>query len=258
MTTPRTPDKARGLFETLLVVDGEPVELDAHLDRLAASLATLFGVAAPPRLGEEACARARSLTLGRMRITVDPAHAKAAFATEDVDPADFFPAWERAAILCSLPRPGGLGRHKWADRRPLGKIGGGTVPLLFDRAEVLEASRANVFAACDGVLKTPADDGRILPGIARAGAIAAAREAGIDVREARLTRSDLLAADEVFLTGSVRGVEPARSLDGAALPPAAELSRRVGDGLRRRWLAASSAVAAPALAAAPQPDLRAR
>jgi hypothetical protein len=258
MATPLTPDRARGLFETLLVLDAEPVELGAHLDRLGASLETVFGTALPPHLAAEIGERARDLPLGRMRVDVTSDGAST-LATEPVDPADFFPAWERGAELRSLRRDGGLGRHKWADRRPLGALRDGTVPLLLDREqEVLEAGRANVFVGRDGALFTPAADGRILPGIARAGAIAAAGEAGIEVIAGPLTRDALLGADEVFLTGSVRGVEPARSLDGEPLPRAGELSRRVGDRLRRRWQGAPAASAAPAPAAGPSPDLLAR
>jgi para-aminobenzoate synthetase/4-amino-4-deoxychorismate lyase len=256
-----TPDPARGLFETLLVVDGEPVELGAHLARLGASLETLFGVELPPGLDEEIGERARGLRLGRMRITVgrDGGETRAVLAGEDVDPADVFPTWEHGATLRSAFFDGGLGEHKWADRRPLSGLAGDGVPLLLDRGyEVLEASRANVFAVVGDVLATPPADGRILPGIARGGAIEAAREAGIEVVERPLDRDELLAAEEVFLTGSVRGVEPVRSLDGALLPAITDLSRRVGERLRRRWLDAPVAAAAPAPAAAPPPGPLAR
>lgn len=248
-----SPDRTQGVFETLLVFAGKPVELAAHLDRLAAALADLFGTAPPPALAAEMRERSEGVELGRMRAAVGPAGAVAELAVEDVDPADFFPR-ERGAVLRSVRCEGGLGSYKWADRRRLGESPGGPVSLLLDRGgEVLEAGRANVFAAHEGVLKTPAADGRILPGIARAGAIAAAREAGIEVAEAPLGKGDLLEADEVFLTGSVRGVEPARSLDGTRLPPPGGISRQVGAELRRRWLNGPSAGAAPAPATAPLP-----
>lgn len=261
MDAPLTPDPAQGVFETLLVVDGRPIELAAHLDRLGASLEALFGTAAPAGLGDLVTERARGVRLGRLRIVAGHEHGGGAELTvEDVNPADFFPTRAHGAHLRSHVHAGGLGRHKWADRGPLRRIVTGTaLPLLLDRGdEVLEASRANVFAAVGQVLVTPAADGRILPGIARAGAITAAREAGIEVVERPLPRAELLTADEVFLTGSVRGVEPARSLDGEPLPAPGGLSRRVGDGLRRRWLGAAVADAAPAPAVAPSPGPPAR
>ncbi len=235
MTTAPTPDPAHGLFETLLVLDGEPVALDAHLDRLAASLAALFGTTPPAGLAADAAARAGGLELGRMRIVVDPAGAVTTLTTQEVDSADFFPSRDRGAELRSLLCPGGLGGHKWADRRFLGEVHNAPVPLLFDGDELLEAGRGNLFLADGEVLRTPALDGRILPGTARATAIAIARDEGVEVMEGRLTRADLFAADEVFLTGSVRGVEPVHLLDGASLPAGAEIGRRVGEALRRRW-----------------------
>jgi len=247
-TAPSTPDPSRGIFETLLVADGEPVELAAHLARLGASLEALYGAGPPRRLGAQVREQASGLALARLRIVVAPAPAAGTADRADgtawsvdvtaavVDPGDVFPSRERAAELRTLSHEGGMGRHKWADRRLLDRVAAPAVPLLLDRGdEVLEGGRANLFAVRDGALFTPADDGRILPGIARAGAIAAAREAGIEVNEKRLTRTDLLTAEEVFLTGSVRGVEPAGTLDGEPLPPATALSERVAAGLRRRW-----------------------
>ena len=171
-----------------------------------------------------------------MRIDVDPPGAAATLRAQAVDPDDFFPTAERGAALRSLPIAGGLGRHKWADRRPLGEAAGGPVPLLFDRDdEVLEAGRANLFAVVDQVLVTPEADGRILAGTARAAAIAIAGDEGIEVSERRLGRHELFEAEEVFLTGSVRGIEPARSLDGNELPSGTSLGGRIAAGLCRRW-----------------------
>jgi para-aminobenzoate synthetase/4-amino-4-deoxychorismate lyase len=236
MPTLSAPERDMGLFETLLILNGEPVELDAHLGRLAASLRELFGAELPARLAEDVVDHARDLSLGRMRVDVDPAGARATLKTQPVDPADFFPAPERGATLRSVFADGGLGRHKWADRRPLGEAAGIAVPLLFDRNdEVLEAGRANVFAAYGQVLVTPMADGRILPGTARAAAIAIADDEGIELQERCLRREELLMADEIFLTGSVRGVEPARSLDGRQLPAGTALGGRIAAELRRRW-----------------------
>jgi para-aminobenzoate synthetase/4-amino-4-deoxychorismate lyase len=100
---------------------------------------------------------------------------------------------------------------------------------------VLEASRANVFAIEDGVLVTPAADGRILPGIARARAIETAGALGFEVREERLDVQRLLAGGEAFLTGSVRGIEPVRSLGEAELAPPGEVLGELAAEIRRVW-----------------------
>jgi para-aminobenzoate synthetase / 4-amino-4-deoxychorismate lyase len=261
MNIRRRPDPAHGVFETLLVVAGRPIELDAHMARLGASLETLFGPGLPAGARDLVLERSAGIDLGRLRLTVAPLDGGLGHdvVAREIDPALFFPAPQHGAELRGLPFAGGLGSHKWADRSPLQGAAPGPVPLLLDRGdEVLEAGWANVFAARDGALVTPRTDGRILPGIARAGAIEVARAAGIEVRELRLGRDELLAADEVFLTGSVRGVAPAGSLDGAALPEAGELSRLVGDALRRRWTSAPVAAAPPEHAAAPPPGPPAR
>ena len=89
--------------------------------------------------------------------------------------------------------------------------------LLVDAdGSVLETDRANVFALVSGVLRTPATDGRILPGIMRARVLAAARLAGLPVTEGRLVLAELLAADEVLVTNSIRGVLPVLAADGRA------------------------------------------
>jgi para-aminobenzoate synthetase / 4-amino-4-deoxychorismate lyase len=236
----RRPDRARGVFETLLIAAGEPIELDSHLARLRASVQALYAVDLPSTLGAEALAAARQHRLGRLKMVLTPAgrEMRAELSCEPVDRADVFPSPERAAELRSVYRAGGLGAHKWADRSPLPTPPEGALPLLLDEDdEVLEVSRGNVFAVLDEVLVTPAADGRILPGTARAAALGLAREAGIETAERPLHRDQLLGAEEVFLTGSIRGIEPARSLDGTPLAAPGEVGQRLAAALSNRWLA---------------------
>ena len=105
--------------------------------------------------------------------------------------------------------PGGLGAHKWRDRRLLAELEVrlGALPLLVDLdGDVLEAAMANVWIVEDGALVTAPLDGRLLPGIVRERLLASA----LDAREERIDLGRLAAADEIFLTSSVSGVTPAR------------------------------------------------
>ncbi len=233
-----------GVFETMLVVEGRAVEIDAHLARLGASLGELFGDEMPKGARDLVEERARGAKLARLRLAVRPDGAgglEAEVVTAEVEPELVFPGRERAVELRGLVVEGGLGAHKWVDRGLLEQAEAGAppgeIPLLLDSdGTVLEASRANVFAVRDGALTTPALDGRILPGIARARTIEVATALGIEVRERDMALADLQDAEEVFLTGSVRGIEPVRSLDGAELRADGSLATRIASALRDRWL----------------------
>lgn len=246
-------DPARGLFETLLVLDGRPVEVDAHVERLAASVSAVFDAELPADARDAIAAGARGVRRGRLRLTVVPKDEGllTSVSATEVDPEHLFPPPESGVALRSFVVPGGLGAHKWADRRLLDRLGSsgeaGEVPLLLDADdEVLEASRANVFAVRDGILLTPPTDGRIVPGIARMRTVQLARAGGRDVHEERLALADLLAADEVFLSNSVRGIEPVRSIDGRDVPvvrgpygystSGTSAAAGIASELRRRWL----------------------
>ena len=240
---PATPpaDPALGIFETMLVLDGRPVEMDAHLERLANSFSDVYGAELPAGARALTEARAREIGLGRLRLTAVPGTERLELdaVAAAVDPGDVFPTRERAAALRSTVLAGGLGAHKWADRRCLepAPAGARELPLLLDAdGSVLEASRASVFAVFDGVPVTPPADGRILPGITRERVLQLARELGPAPREAQLHVSELAAAEEVFLVGSVRGVEPAATLDGAPLPSGEAVAAEIAAALQRRWL----------------------
>ena len=192
------PDPAAGLFETMLVEDGVAAHLRAHLARLAASLRALYGLAPPPDLVLIVAEAARALP-GRARLRVDVTPEL------DVSVASGPPPGPGTVVLRPVVLPGGLGPHKWRDRRLLEaheRDDPATMPLLVDAdGRVLETSRASVVArARDGILYTPPADGRILPGttLARTGA-----------RERGLTLADLRAVDGVYVASALRGLQPA-------------------------------------------------
>jgi para-aminobenzoate synthetase / 4-amino-4-deoxychorismate lyase len=244
----RRPDPALGVFETLLVLDDRPVELDAHLARLRSSLATLYPDLTVPRVDVpvDRGPLSTGMPVEVLRIAVAPdADGQLAAAVERRPATGHFATEKRGKVtarpisLCSMQLRGGLGAHKWGDRSLLDEaqkeLPADTLPLIFDGGAVLEASRANVFVVRDGVLLTPPLDGRILPGVTRAQVLEIARSQSVDAEEKMLIHDDLLAADEVFLTGSVRGVEPVVSLDGTPLTRTGGIAERLAAELRRAW-----------------------
>jgi para-aminobenzoate synthetase/4-amino-4-deoxychorismate lyase len=117
-----------------------------------------------------------------------------------------------AVTLSPAVLPGGIGAHKWQDRRLLDELAVRleAVPLLLDLdGDVLEAAYANVFIVEGTHLVTPPLDGRQLPGTVRARVLALH-----PAREERLSLDRIAAADEVLLASSVRGIHPARLSDG--------------------------------------------
>ena len=237
------PEAGGALYETLLVAEERPVALERHLQRMASSARDLYGAELPPQLAADAIAACAGVTLGRERIDVrfDATGAAEweAVATP-IDADQFFPPWERGAALCSVAAPQWSGAHKRADRDWLEAKEaelGETVPLLIGAdGAVLEAGRANVFAVLDGALATPPLDGRILPGTARAATLELARELAVPAGEKRLYLEDLRTADDLFLTSSLRGIRPVRSIDGEPLGPPDPLVARLARELRARWL----------------------
>jgi len=232
-------DPGRGVFETMLFIAGRAVELDAHIERLSTSVEALYDRALPRQARAMVRERAAGVEHGKLRLTVVPiADLALEVAAAEVDIGVVFPGANRGATLRSTVVTGGLGEHKWADRDLLDRAAAsapGELPLLLDAdGAVLEASRASVFVVAGERLLTPPTDGRILPSIARQQVIEVASAAGIETSEERLTLADLQGR-EVFLTGSVRGVEPAVGLDGSELLPPGELSGRIAAGLRHRW-----------------------
>jgi para-aminobenzoate synthetase/4-amino-4-deoxychorismate lyase len=222
------PDPAQGVFETTLVTGGRPVALDAHLARLEASLRELYGLGVPEGARAAVEEAAEGVELGRLRLTVMP-DGSTSVRVADVDPAVVFPS--APVQVAAISVPGGIGAHKWADRRLLEQAEaqvGPALPLVVDAHDgaVLEGSRGSLFAVLDGVVVTPPADGRLLPGITRAQAIEVVRGLGVELREEAV---DLAAADELFFTGAVRGVEPVGEAYG-------QLTARVAADLRAIWL----------------------
>ena len=109
------------------------------------------------------------------------------------------------------------------------KKGYDTAMVLDPDGNVAEFATNNLFMAKDETVKTPVANGCFLAGITRSRVIALLRGAGMRVEEATLSVDDVLAADEVFLTGNFSKVLPISRVEEREYPegPMAQLARKL-------------------------------
>ncbi len=220
------PRPSAGVFSSLLVTNGETRGLAAHLARLESSVRALYGKDLPASLATQLATCLAARPSGRLRLTVRPVGGPLQVTAEVVPQTP--PPPSRSITLRPVTVPGGLGAHKYRDRRLLAgltareRLSPAQQLLLTDETgELLETDRANVFAVIDGVLLTPPADGRLLPGTTRASVLRAARSHGIRVGQKPLTLDELAEATEVFVTNAVAGVIPVTAVEDSRLrwPP---------------------------------------
>ncbi len=94
--------------------------------------------------------------------------------------------------------------------------------MLNEAGFITDGSGENVFIVRDGIITTPPIQAGCLDGITRGTVITLARDAGYQVREENLTRTDLYNAEECFFTGTAAELTPIREVD----------DRVVGEGHR--------------------------
>ncbi|WP_216908666.1 branched-chain amino acid transaminase [Synechococcus sp. CCY 0621] len=103
--------------------------------------------------------------------------------------------------------------------------------LLNSRGKVSEASGMNLFIVRDGVLITPGVDQDILEGITRASIMELARSMDIPVLERAVDKTELMIADEVFLSGTAARVTPVRRIESTDLSSHRPVMERLRDRL---------------------------
>ena len=97
---------------------------------------------------------------------------------------------------------------------------------------VTDGSGENIFVVRDGHPLHAADLGGCLDGITRDTVITLARDAGYEVREDNLVRTDLYNADECFFTGTAAELTPIREVDDRDGGRGASRSRHEGAPVR--------------------------
>jgi branched-chain amino acid aminotransferase len=256
-----------GLFEAVRTYRGRPFGLAQHLARLAAS-ARAFRIPFRrdaaywrPRIAQLLRANALDTTDAAVRLTVSrgagalglrPAKGLRPTTLLLATPLDarIERAQRRGIGVCFFPYrlvTATLPSHKTLHYLPavLGKMlaarSGAWEAIYLDGTDhVLEGTTSNVFLVRNGAIMTPPLHG-ILPGVTRRFLTTVARRARIPLREAAITRTDLLAADEVFLTASTIEVLPVvrvarRRIGGGRPGPTTRRLQRAYKGLVRAAL----------------------
>jgi len=236
-----------GVFEGLRSYSGRVFRLDAHLDRLWDS-ARAISLEIP--LAKDVVAKAVNDTLaankladGYVRLIVtrgagslglDPNRTKNPQVIVIADTISLYPqefydkglrivtaATQRVHSAALSPRIKSLNYLNNIMAKLEGLQAGCVEALMLNhKGEVAECTGDNLFVVRSGRLLTPPPDAGILEGITRGAVMELAHAAGIDCREATLTRYDIYTSDECFLTGTAAEVIPVVEIDG----------RKVGSG----------------------------
>jgi branched-chain amino acid aminotransferase len=228
------------VYEVVRTYQGKPFALPQHLERLQQSAARLN---IPLADGLEAVTRDIHATLeaatlpesyvrviitrGSGPIGLDPGLADHPRRVVIVAPFQPHPAvWYDEGVSIYLVVTGRSGAHTLLAGAKSGNylvnvlaLGaareqGAQEAILIDRDEnVTEGASSNLFVVVDGQLITPPLSAGILEGITRHKVFGLAAAAGYPVRERVIHRRELLSADEIFLTSTLREILPVQRVD---------------------------------------------
>ncbi|MEM7155085.1 MAG: aminotransferase class IV [Myxococcota bacterium] len=235
------------VYETMRTAGGRPLELSRHLQRLRRS-GDGIGLAIPfsDQMLSESIARTHEasgntesyvrmmVTRGSGPVALDPRVSEDPLLVILVKPLELpkDDAYEKglSAVIVGITKNAGTSldptiksgnylTNILALRQAFAR-GGDDAIMCNPEGAVSEGATSNVFIVREGKLQTPHLRTGLLPGITRQVVCELASTTGAPVEETTLMPDDLRAADEVFLTSSVRGIMPVTTLDGT----------KVGDG----------------------------
>lgn len=255
-----------GVYTTLRLYRGIPLDLEAHWERLSTQAADLE-LPLPtdlPRLAtaitELAERNGMSEQDGRLRVTLsrggdadDPLPLtglqeipSTLLMTLARIPADL-PRWQQdgidALVLDAGYSRGNVPELKTLNtlpailaQREAARAGCQEAILTAQDGRLLEGAISNLFLVRGGELATPAVGAGFLAGLTRTKILELAVELGLPTDETDLYRQDLAGADEAFVVGSVRELLPVIRVDGRSIGRGrpGPVTRTVQEGYRRR------------------------
>lgn len=241
-----------GLFETMLARRGAIFGVSAHIDRLERSAAAV-GLDLPPSallLAElhEALTLSQRTHRGEVVLRLQVTAGVGGGSTTRVVTARPLNGQERArrhgldlfSVGPGRSPEGGAGGHKsssWgvsaAARRTHAEGARPSFEGLFTTAggEVLEGTTTSIGVVRAGHLRFPQLDGRILDGVTRRRAAAAATALGLEVVEGPILLGDLPQADAVLALNALLPAAACVTLDGQPLPDGSALAAAISHRL---------------------------
>lgn len=213
--------RVNGVFETMRCYGGRVFAERLHLERLRRGCSSL-GLKVPEEglleLALRTIIRAKRLKNARLRLKV----VRLASGPQMVASARALKGLKKiqrglSVLVCQKTafRAGALTAIKSLDRafyeallRKALKAGYDEAVFCDRHGHVVEGARTNVFIVRDGEVVTPPLDSGCLPGITRRIVLGLLKRMGVRCQERKISRRELLSADEVFLTNSVMEVVP--------------------------------------------------
>ena len=103
--------------------------------------------------------------------------------------------------------------------------------LMNSQGKICEASGMNIFMVRNNKLITPGFNQDILEGITRDSVMVIAKDLGIEVEERAIDKTELLIADEVFLSGTAAKVTPVKRIESYHLSTKRPITEEIKDKL---------------------------
>ncbi len=224
-----------GVFETIAIHHRQPLLLDAHLDRMRAGCEQLrFGARLDlPGIHRQAKESAKQLDKGVMKIILTRGEGARGYRSPvgnsptciiSLYPWPEFPSAryvEGVNVRVCKSRLGHqpllagikhlnrleqvMARAEWADQYEEGL-------MLDQEGFVVAGTMSNIFLVSAATLVTPLVDRCGIRGVVRSQVLRLAAEFGIGVNERQVQMDDLFQAQEAFLTNSVIGIWPIKTL----------------------------------------------
>ena len=223
-----------GVFESVRIIHGKPINLTAHIQRLFKG-AEILKIRIPSYLTQEVfyekilelLEKSEIKSGGKCRISIDrsaggtykPTSNEATYFIEvwPIEENDFLLNYKGLEIDVYKDiklYPSVLSPFKTKNRLTkvlaaiaADELGLDDFILQNDKGNLIESTSCNIFIVSNGVLYTPGLQEGCIAGTMRMQVINLAIQNGVRVYECPILPHNLLSADEVFLTNAIRGIK---------------------------------------------------